>query len=48
MFRNFDEFQAINPVVKAPTLVTDDGAVLMDSTLILDHIERLADPALSA
>ena len=47
VFRNFEEFQAINPVVKAPTLVTDDGAVLMDSTLILDHIERLADPALS-
>lgn len=47
VFRNFEQFQAINPVVKAPTLVTNDGMVLMDSTLILDHIERLADPALS-
>ena len=47
VFRNFEQFQAINPVVKAPTLVTDEGTVLMDSTLILDHIERLADSSLS-
>jgi glutathione S-transferase len=39
VFRDFEIFRAINPVVKAPTLVTDDGTVLMDSTLILDHIE---------
>ena len=36
VFRGFDEFSRINPVVKAPTLVCDDGGVLMDSTLILD------------
>ena len=42
VFRNYDEFQAISPVVKAPSLVTDDGMVLMDSTLILEHAERLA------
>jgi glutathione S-transferase len=39
VFRTYDEFRAINPVVKAPTLVCDDGAVLMDSTLILDYVE---------
>ena len=39
VFRNFDEFRKVNPVVKAPTLVCDDGTVLMDSTLILDYIE---------
>jgi glutathione S-transferase len=44
LFRNFDEFRAINPVVKAPTLVTDDGTVLMDSGLILEHLERVAGP----
>ena len=44
VFRNYDAFSAINPVVKAPTLVTDDGTVLMDSSLILDHVERLAPP----
>lgn len=41
VFRHYPEFSAINPVVKAPTLVTDDGVVLMDSTLILDYAERL-------
>jgi glutathione S-transferase len=44
VFRNCDAFSAINPVVKAPTLVTDDGTVLMDSSLILDHLEQLAPP----
>ena len=39
VFRHFDAFHAINPVVKAPSLVCDDGSVLMDSTLILDYIE---------
>ncbi|MEO7335495.1 MAG: glutathione S-transferase [Caldimonas sp.] len=42
VFRAFDEFRKINPVVKAPTLVCDDGEVLMDSTLILDLAEALA------
>ncbi len=44
VFRHYDHFATINPVVKAPSLVTDTGIVLMDSTLILDHVERLADP----
>ena len=44
VFRTFDEFARINPVVKAPTLVCDDGEVLMDSTLILDYAETLAAP----
>lgn len=44
VFRHYDAFAAVNPVVKAPTLVTGDGVVLMDSTLILDHVERLAPP----
>jgi glutathione S-transferase len=41
VFSNFDAFASINPVVKAPTLVTDDGTVLMDSGLILEFAERL-------
>jgi glutathione S-transferase len=44
VFRTFEQFRAINPVVKAPTLVCDDGTVLMDSTLILEHAETLAAP----
>lgn len=44
VFRTFEQFRAINPVVKAPTLVCDDGTMLMDSTLILDHVETLVAP----
>ena len=44
VFRTFEEFRRINPVVKAPTLVCDDGAVLMDSTLILDYVEGRVIP----
>lgn len=42
VFSTFEQFQQINPVVKAPTLVCDDGEVLMDSTLILEYAEALA------
>lgn len=44
VFRGFAEFEKINPVVKAPTLVCDDGEVLMDSTLIIQYAEALARP----
>jgi glutathione S-transferase len=44
VFRGIDEFRRINPVVKAPTFVCDDGTVLMDSTLILEYVEALARP----
>ena len=44
VFRHFDRFREVNPVVKAPTLVCDDGTVLMDSTLILDYLEGLVPP----
>ena len=44
VFSTFSEFRQINPVVKAPTLVCDDGEVLMDSTLILEYAEALARP----
>ncbi len=41
VFSTFDRFSRINPVVKAPTLVCDDGTVLMDSALIIDYLETL-------
>ncbi|WP_353741144.1 glutathione S-transferase [Pseudomonas fluorescens] len=46
VFRHFEQFRQINPVVKAPTLVLDDGEVLMDSTLIIDYLETLAGNSL--
>jgi glutathione S-transferase len=46
VFRHFERFQQINPVVKAPTLRLDDGQVLIDSTLILDYLEALSGKSL--
>ena len=42
VFRSFEAFSRINPVVKAPTLVMDNGVQLMDSTLILQYFDALA------
>jgi len=39
VFSTFEKFKAINPVVKAPSLVCDDGQILMDSSLILQFAE---------
>jgi len=47
VFSTFAQFQKINPVVKAPSLVCDDGSVLMDSTLILQYTEAIAEPQAS-
>jgi glutathione S-transferase len=46
VFSTFEQFSRINPVVKAPTLVCDDGTVLMDSGLVIDHAEALAGRSL--
>ena len=46
VFRDFDAFHALNPLVKAPTLVCDDGVVLVDSSLIIDYAETLAGRSL--
>lgn len=54
LFRHVDAFSAINPLLKAPTLVTDDGTVLTDSSVMLDYVASItpggaalwpADPA---
>jgi glutathione S-transferase len=39
VFSTFERFRSINPVVKAPTLVCDDGGIVMDSSLILQFVE---------
>ncbi len=42
VFRHMDAFRAINPLIKAPTLVCDDGTVITDSLLIVQHMEDVA------
>jgi glutathione S-transferase len=44
VFSTFEAFKALNPVVKAPSLILDDGQVLMDSTLILEYAAGLVHP----
>lgn len=44
VFSTFNQFAEVNPVVKAPTLVTDEGVVLMESSLILEYADLIADP----
>ena len=46
VYSTYPQFKAINPLVKAPTLVCDDGVQLVDSTLIIDYLETLAGRSL--
>ena len=40
VFGDFDALTKINPAVKVPTLITDDNQVLIDSTLIINYLEK--------
>ncbi|WP_294904645.1 glutathione S-transferase family protein [Tatumella sp. UBA2305] len=44
VFSDYQAFSGFNPAVKAPTLLTDDGVRLVDSSLILQYFETLATP----
>jgi glutathione S-transferase len=46
VFSTYDQFRRINPLVKVPTLVCDDGTVLVDSNLIIDYAEALVGRSL--
>lgn len=41
VFGDTDRIRAINPLVRVPTLVLDDGLALTDSSAILDFIDSL-------
>jgi len=40
-FADADKIRAYNPLTRVPTLVLPDGEVLIDSPLILDHLDSL-------
>ena len=42
VFNDLDELRIANPLLKAPTLVCDDGTVLVDSSLIIDYLSKLS------
>jgi len=46
VLKTYDEFRTVNPLVKVPTLVCDDGEMLIDSSLIISHLETLAGRSL--
>lgn len=44
VFRDYEAFRLINPLVKAPTLICDDGTQLIESSLIIDYAEATVGP----
>jgi glutathione S-transferase len=47
LFRHIDQFSKLNPLLKAPTLLTDDGVALMDSNVILGYLAGV-EPRIAA
>ena len=41
LFRHIDQFQSLSPLLKAPSLVLDDGTVLLESNVILDYLAAI-------
>ena len=44
VFGDAARIAALNPLIRVPTLVTDDGEALADSAAILDWLDELAGP----
>jgi glutathione S-transferase len=45
VFSDFDSIRALNPLGRVPSLVLDDGEVLIDSAAILDWLDQTVGPA---
>ncbi len=45
VFADFDSMRQVNPLGRVPSLVLDDGTVLIDSTAILDWLDQAVGPA---
>ena len=43
VFGDAEKLRALNPLVRVPTLVLDDGEVLIDSATILDHLDSMVE-----
>lgn len=41
VFDDFGKFKKINPILRAPTLICDNGSVLADSSIILKYVDRV-------
>jgi glutathione S-transferase len=47
IWRHADKFASLSPLQKAPSLIADDGAAIVDSGVILDYLS-LSFPAMAA
>lgn len=45
VFGDRDEVMRLNPLGKVPALIIEEGETLVDSAVIIDHLDQLADPA---
>lgn len=45
VFRNAADMQKINPLIRVPALILEDGEVLVDSSAIIDYLDERAGPA---
>ena len=45
VFGNKKEVQSINPLLRVPILMLEDGEALIDSNAIIDHLDHVAGPA---
>ncbi|HCL66618.1 MAG TPA: glutathione S-transferase [Rhizobium sp.] len=45
VFGDGEKIQALNPLMRVPTMVLEDGTVLVDSVTILDHVDSLVPEA---
>jgi glutathione S-transferase len=46
-FGDATKIAAYNPLLRVPTLILDDGEVLVDSVTILDHLDEVVGPSKS-
>lgn len=44
VFGDAEKIRPLNPLVRVPTLVLDDGMVLLDSHIMLDYLDGLVPP----
>jgi glutathione S-transferase len=45
VFGDAEKIAELNPLTRVPTLLLDDGFVLVDSHSMIDHIDRMVEPA---
>ena len=42
----YESFKDVNPLAKVPTMILDDGEMMIESSLIINHIEAMAGRSL--